>query len=253
MPVLTWDPDIDRKYTSGLDRGVIYPKDSPAVPWTGLVSVDEVTAVDGDTYYFDGVKYFDTVSEDAFAANVSAFTYPDVIDEHLRDSDATQLGSKAIFDFSFRTLVNGSSNTYQINLVYNARLKVKQRLYPSLTDSTDPLLFEWDLTSSTMPCPGVKPTSHLVVDSRLTTPLALASLEKQLYGDVVSSAYMPRPSVVLELLKSAHGFAVVDNGDGTWTAVGTDAQVKMLDSTTFQITAPTITYSDANTYHVTSD
>jgi hypothetical protein len=253
MSVLAWDLVGDRNYTGGIDRGVIYPKGSPAVAWTGLVSVEESPTSDNEGYYFDGVKYFDFVAEEAFSAGVSAITYPEVLDYHFKEGHATRLGTKAWFDFSYRSLVNGSSSTYQIHLVYNAHLVVKDRAYPTTTASFEPLLFEWDLASSTMPCPGTKPTSHLVVDSRFTTPAALASLEKQLYGDTVSLPYMPRPAVVLELLKSVHGFAVVDNGDGTWTAVGTDAQIKMLNGTTFQITAPTITTIDANTYRITSD
>src|SRR5690349_17271301 len=78
MTKILWDQPGQRRFEAGVDRGVLYPNNSEGVPWNGLISVDEaVSGGETDAYYFDGIKYFDSVANEDFQATVQAYTYPD--------------------------------------------------------------------------------------------------------------------------------------------------------------------------------
>jgi hypothetical protein len=57
MTVLEWDKIGDRRYETGVDRGVLFPPNGPAVPWNGLTAITETVSREVKSYYVDGVKY----------------------------------------------------------------------------------------------------------------------------------------------------------------------------------------------------
>lgn len=68
---VVWDVPGELRYETGLDRGVLYPPGRRAVPWNGLVSVDESTdEANAETIYFDGVKRFDKITPEIFRARL---------------------------------------------------------------------------------------------------------------------------------------------------------------------------------------
>jgi hypothetical protein len=80
MAKLEWDKIQERIFEAGVERGVLYPLDGPGVPWNGLVAINEKTSREIKSYYLDGVKYLDHFVPGAYAAQIQAFTYPDVLD-----------------------------------------------------------------------------------------------------------------------------------------------------------------------------
>jgi hypothetical protein len=75
MTALEWDKVGDRRYETGIDRGVLFVKGGPAVPWNGLSSVTEAVGRDVKSYYLDGVKYLDHHVPGSYSAKLAAFTY----------------------------------------------------------------------------------------------------------------------------------------------------------------------------------
>ena len=57
MTVLVWDKAGERRYETGIDRGVLYLTDGSAVVWNGLVSIVESRDRSVQSDYLDGIKY----------------------------------------------------------------------------------------------------------------------------------------------------------------------------------------------------
>src|SRR3954464_12469788 len=83
MTQLVWDKIGDRRYETGLDRGVLYLTDGRVISWNGLVEVAESTSREVKSYYLDGVRYLVSQTPGAYSANLQAFTYPDELDDLL--------------------------------------------------------------------------------------------------------------------------------------------------------------------------
>src|SRR4029077_3104062 len=125
MPTLVWDVPENRKYETGLDRGVLYLFDGSGVPWNGLTSVVEHFNRDTTPVYYDGMKISELVSLGYFSASMEAITYPD---EFLtfEGYDALRRGvfmsdqiSKT-FGLCYRTLVGNALNEntgYKIHIL----------------------------------------------------------------------------------------------------------------------------------------
>jgi hypothetical protein len=262
MPRLTWGSSGERFYETGIDRGVLYPEEGAGVSWTGLTSVAEApTGGTARAYYLDGVKYLHISSAEEFEATISAFTYPDEFIECEGTSSPypglfITAQRRRTFGLSYRTLVgndiDGLEHGYKIHLIYNALAEPSQRANATFNDSPGANNFSWKITTKPPVISGFKRTAHFIIDSRHTDPLALAALEEFLYGSDAAPAAMPTTEELLDIFINNSSFVVVDNGDGSWTATGTDSEIVMLDATTFEINAPGAVFIDAESYTLTS-
>lgn len=263
MTQLLWDQVGEKVFESGSDRGVLYLPGRPGVVWNGLVSVTEKSS-GGETseYYFDGNKYMDLVANEDYQATIEAFTYPD---EFLRCDGTLSVKTglfttrqpRSRFGLSYRTKIGndlvGAELAYKLHLVYNALASTTEKAYASATTQVDPSNFSWTINCVPERIPGFKPSAHLVLDSRTTDPLLLQSIEEILYGNEDNDPRLPTPTEVVELYDNWQASIVIlDNGDGTWTAIGPDELITMLDSETFQIDGIDATYLDAVTYEIST-
>jgi hypothetical protein len=236
--MLTWDrPDL-RSWRSGVSHGVVYPKNSPGVAWNGLISVNEAPKdSDVSVGYFDGLAYHQERSAEGFSGTIEALTYPDGFIEDIS------------FGFSYRTIKDGS---YELHLVYNTLLYSRSVDYGSLDASSEPDSLSWSFVTTPIQIPGLKATSHLVVDLNKAYSWVVSDLEDLIYGTDTVDPRLPTPGEVLDLFETGAIFRIVDNGDGSWTAIGPDSWITMLDSTTFEITSPSAIFIDADTYEISS-
>ena len=246
MTVLEWDKVGDRVYQSGVDRGVLYLKDGRVAPWNGLTSVEDGTNPDLKSFYLDGVKILDHVTPGDFAGKLSAFTYPDEFDEVV---GAPQIAPGLTFyeqpaksfNLTWRTKVGNDLEPdlgYKIHLLYNVMAVPDAQKFDSLSDSVGAPEFSWTL-SATPPIgtiDGIRPTTHLSVDSRSAREDLLQQMEDILYGTEFTAPRFPTVLEVRLLFGEVGGLYIIDNGDGTWTALDpSDDFITMLDSETFQI------------------
>jgi hypothetical protein len=72
VATLTWDDISERVYQAGIDRGVLYPQDGPAVPWNGLIGMEESSTSELKAYYLDGVKFLENLSPGEFQGKLKA-------------------------------------------------------------------------------------------------------------------------------------------------------------------------------------
>lgn len=262
MTVLEWDKAGERLYQTGVDRGVLYLKDGRIVPWNGLTSVDDGNNAELNSYYLDGVKILDHVTPGDFVGKLSAFTYPDEFDEVI---GAPQIApgltfyeqrSKS-FDLSWRTRIGSDleeDHGYKINLLYNVMAIPEAHSFQSIQENIEAPEFSWGL-SATPPIgtiDGIRPTSHVSVDSRNAPEALFQQLEDILYGTPATNPRFPSILELRVIFGEIGGLYIINNGDGTWTAIdSSDDFVSMLDSETFQIDHADATYLDADTYQIT--
>lgn len=254
MAVIEWDKIGERRYQTGVDRGVLYLADGSGVPWNGLVSVSESTNREEKTFYMDGLKYHEHQLPREFEADLRAFTYPDEFDAIngivLDDQVFFHEQMPSRFGLTYRTRlgddVSGLDRGYKIHILWDLLANPTDNSYESLGEAIAPNVFGWKLSGIPQKATGHRPTCHVSIDSTKIDPGYLELIENKLYGTTTTAPSLP---TLLELLHM-DDIAIVDNGDGTWTAAGPDYLVYMTDATTFQIDDANATYSDPDTYTI---
>lgn len=221
---LSWDAEGQRTYETGVDRGVLYVKDSngygAGVAWNGLSSVSESpSGAEATAIYADNIKYLNLISTEEFGATVEAYTYPDEFaqcDGSAAPATGVYVGQqpRKKFGFCYRTRfgndVDGTEHGYKLHIIYNATAAPSEKSYETINDSPEAITFSWEL--STTPAtfsshPSLKPTSCIVIDSTKVDATKLASLEALLYGTAAEGqtaavpAALPSPDQVISLFE----------------------------------------------------
>lgn len=137
---------------------------------------------------------------------------------------------------------------FQIHLVYNARFSPGEIAHKQ----SDVDLIPWDFTTLAISVQGVEMSAHLIVDTGVAYPSTVEAFEDVLYGTDSFSSRMPTPSEVLEIFEEHSLLRVIDDGDGTYTVIGPDSAITMLDSTTYEITWPSAVWIDSDYYTISS-
>lgn len=259
---LTWDQVGERFYEVGVSNGVLYQDDGFGVPWNGLTSVEESTSTEVEAVYFDGVKIDDIVSVGDFEATLKAYTFPDEFLQYegvLQDQTGFYVtGQKpSRFGLAYKTVVgndlDGTDAGYKLHIVYNITAIPANTEYAVISDELDPIEFEWKLTAIPEEIEKFRPSAHIIFDSRKIDPYLLADIEDILYGSDSNDAYLPSLKGLSAFIRKWQRLIVIDNGDGTWTAISpTDVDIVMTDSTTFEITSPSAVFIDADSYTLSS-
>lgn len=226
---IEWDKNGERKYETGVDRGVLYnyipaAGQAPAyfgngVAWNGLTGVTESpSGAEATALWADNVKYLNLVSAEEFGATVEAYTYPD---EFMPCLGYTSLVSGVIigqqaretFGMSYRTLIGNDleaagtgEKNYKIHLIYNALAAPSESAYSTVNDSPEAITFSWELSTTPMRVSGNhKPTASLVIDCSVLTQSQVNAIEEALYGTGSTRGKLLTPDEVLALLTPAPG------------------------------------------------
>jgi hypothetical protein len=261
---LIWGAPGERYYEDGVDRGVLYVDDVGYV-WNGLLSVSESpSGGEHRSYYLDGIKHINLASAEEYEATITAISSPpqfaacDGVKSLYQGLFVTQQ-KRSPFGLSYRTMINndlGPDLGYKLHLVYNALAAPSDRNNASRSDS--PQLSELNWYIQAVPPPslgsGYKPTSHFVIDSRITPVEILAELEDILYGNESVDARFPTQSEILALFEVYATLQVTDNGDGTATITGPDDVVIQdgVDPTKYTIDWASVVNTDVDTYTISS-
>lgn len=245
MAKIEWDNISERTYQTGVDHGVLYPQEGPAVPWNGLVGMEESANSELKSYYLDGVKFLENLSPGEFQGKLKAITYPEEFDQIMGLAIVTpglivtEQQPKS-FNLSYRTLVGnpieGTDYGYKIHILYNLLADPDTRTYQTMSGADQPMEFVWNLTGTPPKIHKFRPTVHVVIDSRTTPIDILALLEARLYGSETASPNFPTIMEVGEYFGYLGALIIIDNGDGTWTALDeSETYINMLNDTTFEI------------------
>jgi hypothetical protein len=238
---LVWDAVGDRRFETGVDRGVLYiPNTAGAYDsgfaWNGLSKVSEKpTGAASNKQYADNQVYLNLVSTEQFEADLEAFTYPDEFgqcDGTAEPEPGVAIGqqTRKSFGLSYRTKVGNDLNAdlgYKIHLVYGATAAPSAKDFNTVNDNPAAIAFSWSISTTPVQVTGYKPAATITIDSTKVSASALASLEQTLYGTVGVDPALPTPDAVLAMFS------------GTVTVATPTAPT--YDGPTHTITIPTVT------------
>ncbi|QGJ88006.1 major tail protein [Gordonia phage Avazak] len=264
MTRVAWNSVGQRKYEVGIDRGVLYlPSEGVAVPWNGLTSLDEVSDTTVEPLYFNGVKYYDYVSRGDYKATLRAFTYPEEFElyDGVRESGngifVTGQIPTGTFHLSYRTMIgndiDGVSSGYKIHVLYNLTAKPSTKKYSTINGDESAFEFAWELSSVPVEGLNLRPSSHIIFDTTKMHELAILEVESILYGTATTEPEVKTIDEFEFLTSTAAEVEIVDNGDGTWSASGSDFYLKHNPAYgIFSIKEADAVYLDEYTYEISS-
>lgn len=218
MSKIAWDLTGERLWETGLDRGVLYVRDSKAeypagVPWNGLISVTEgVSGGEANPFYADNIKYANVMSNEEFNPSIEAYMSPvefDECDGSKEIAPGISIGQQArkVFGMSYRTKigndVDDADHGYKIHLVYGAQAAPSEKSRQTINESPELMTLSWECTTTPVEVTGAKPTAHLTINSTTVAPEKLAALEAILYGSEDTEARLPLPDEVVTLVGAA--------------------------------------------------
>jgi len=212
MTQITWDQVGERTYETGVDHGVLYRQNGAGVynagyAWNGLTAVTESpTGAEATPQYADNIKYLNLVSAEEFGGTIEAFTYPDEFaecDGTATPSAGIAVGqqTRKVFGLSYRTLkgndIEGTDHGYKLHLIYGALAAPSEKAYNTVNDAPEAITFSWEITTTPVEVPGLKPSASITIDSTQVDATALAQLEQVLYGTVGVDPRLPLPAEVI--------------------------------------------------------
>lgn len=216
---LTWDKVGERRYETGVNKGVLYIPDSngvynTGVAWNGLTTVTESpSGAEATPLYADNIKYLNLISAEEFGATLEAYMCPDEFyqfDGVAEPTPGVFVGqqSRRAFGLAYQTRIGndteGSDLGYKIHLIYGATAAPSEKAYATINDTPEAMTLSWELTTSPVDAGGnLKPTAQLVIDSTKVDAGDLATLEAILYGSVSTAPRLPLPAEVVSIFDAA--------------------------------------------------
>lgn len=214
MAKLNWDVQGERYYETGVSKGVLYPfkegKYSKGVAWNGLTAVTESpSGAEPTPLYADNIKYLNLLSNEEFAATVEAYTYPDEFAECDGSADiavgvSAGQQKRIPFGMSYVTKIgndtDGQDHGYKIHLIYGALAAPTQKSYATVNDNPEAITFSWELSTTPVEVPNLKPTACITIDSTKVEPAKLKKIEDKLYGTESEEATLPTPTELAALI-----------------------------------------------------
>ena len=220
MSKIVWDDTGKKLFETGVDRGVLYKRDTNGaytngVAWNGLTAVNESpSGAEPTNLWADNTKYLSLVGAEEFGCSIEAYTYPDEFAECDGSAELTTgvtIGqqSRKTFGFCYRTTlgndVDNNNHGYKLHLVYGALASPSEKAYGTINDSPEAITFSWEFSTTPVNVTGHKPTASITIDSTKVDAEKLAALEKILYGDDADSteARLPLPDEVAQIMTAA--------------------------------------------------
>lgn len=209
MGKLTWQTYGESFYEHGVDRVVAYPEGGVGIAWSGVSTISEKNDATVDGYYLDGLKYVQVPSYGEYGASLDAYAVPSGLNLCLGFAQlspglfATNQRRRS-FDLSYRTFVGNEDSdriAYKLHLVYNAVATPSFGASATIKDAPEPTTYSLEL--STMPpedsAPNLRPTAHLILDSRYAPADVMTDIEQILYGTDNLEPRLPSPNEILML------------------------------------------------------
>ena len=218
MAKLVWDQTGERIYETGTKNGVLYIRDEngtypEGVAWNGLTAVTQSpSGAEPTGLWADDIKYLNIMSAEEFGATIEAYTYPEefeVCDGSVSLAPGVTIGQqkRKVFGLSYKTTVGNDVDEndygYKIHLIYGAIAAPSEKAYATINDSPEAITFSWEVSTSPVEVPGLKPTAILTINSTKVEAAKLSALEAILYGDEEDEARLPLPAEVVTLVGAA--------------------------------------------------
>ena len=247
MSAIQWDGAGTRKYETGCDHGILFPKDGDGVAWNGLTNVTETPAgADNTKTYADNIVYGAIRAAETFGGTVEAYMCPDEFLEcdgqKLVNGVAVAQQPRKPFNLYYRTLVGNDQDPeagFKHHFGYGLTTAPSEKSFATVNDSPEMTAFSWAFESNPVSFvedefSDLKPTSLLTIDSTsaLVDQALLAELLDIVQGTDADDPRMPTPDEVLAAMAGTG----LSNADITHTA-----QQPAYNDSTHVITLPAVT------------
>ena len=239
MSKLVWDNTGERLYETGVQNGVLYPRNASGlypkgVAWNGLISVTEnPTGAESNKVYADNITYLNLISAEEFGATIEAYTYPD---EFAACDGSGELATgvfvgqqtRQVFGLAYKSLVGndvaGNDLGYKLHLIYGGNAAPSEKAYTTINDTPEAITFSWEVTTTPVKVTGFKPTASLTIDSTKVDTAKLTALETILFGSANADARLPLPDEVAAIFAASPPAAleltsIVPDDDDTDVAI----------------------------------
>lgn len=214
MAVIEWDKVGERKYETGVKKGVLFPYAEndygTGVAWNGLISVTESpSGAEANKIYADDMEYGSITSNEEFGGTIEAYMSPpefDQCDGTVEIAKGVTAGqqSRKMFGLSYRTIIGNDTQNenygYKLHIVYGAKANPTEKQYSTINDSPEAGTLSWEFTTTPVKVPDHKPTSLIVIDSTRADSTKLKNLEDILYGTESEEPRLPMPAEIITLM-----------------------------------------------------
>lgn len=211
---IVWDEAGKRFYETGVEKGVLYVAEGGAYPkgvaWSGLINVSEKpSGAEPTPLYADNIKYLNLMSNEDFAASVEAYYYPEefaACDGSAELAPGVMVGqqNRKKFGMSYVTKLgndeDGADHGYKIHLIYGCLAAPSEKAYGTVNESPEAITFSWELSTTPVAVPNMKPTACITIDSTKVDASKLKNLEEALYGTAQKEAHLPLPEELATML-----------------------------------------------------
>lgn len=215
---LVWDQTGERRYETGIDRGVVYPQVAGAYPkgeaWNGLISVTKSpSGAEPTSLWANNHKYANLISTEELGGSIEAYMYPDAFAECNGEKELVpglRIGQqkRTAFGMTYRNMIGTDTDTkagYVLNIIYGATASPSEEADSTINDSPEAKTMSWEFSTTPVDVTDCEPTSSLEIDSTKVDAGKLKALEDILYGTESEEARLPLPDEVAEILGSAAG------------------------------------------------
>ena len=203
---LKWDAQGEKKFETGVDRGVLYPGVSGAYPkgvvWNGLTTVSESPdGGDAQDFYADNIKYGSLRGAENFNGTIECYTYPDEWKEcdgrkEMVPGVTIAQQKRKAFGLSYRSIIGNDTELldygYILHLVYNATASPSEKSRQTVNESPETQTFSYEFKTTPVPVTRIqnaKATSHIEIDSTKVSKAQLDAIEAILYGQEGTVSY----------------------------------------------------------------
>lgn len=219
MSKLVWDQAGQRTYETGVEQGALYLLEGGAYvngeAWNGLISVTESpSGAEPTALYANDAKYLELMSNEEFGGTIEAYTYPDGFAKcngslELATGVLVNQQTRHTFGLVYKTLLGndekGNDYGYKLHLIYGAKASPSEKANTTVNESPEALTMSWEFSTTPVPVPGFKPSSHLEINSTTAEPEKLEALEAVLYGSEEAEPRLPLPEEVATMMGSIAG------------------------------------------------
>ena len=234
MSRIEWDRYSEKKFSYGVDRGVLYVGDT-AVPWNGLISISEKSSGgEVSPVYYDGYVIRNLAQVSHYQATLSAFFSPEEFDQCEGVIESPYSGFYATnqpripFGLSYRTSVSDDAGqvNHRIHLIYDAIVEPPTKDYTTLSSSPEATALTWDIKASSSFILGKQISAHYIFDGTKVEPFITEVFEDHVYGSDKTKPKLPTASDIYNIFEGYWGLDVSLSADQTYyTISGSDVAV----------------------------
>lgn len=194
---LQFDQTGQRKYKTGIERGVLFVVDDngaykKGVAFNGLINFNHSPeGAEENDFYADNIKYLTIRSAENFKASMTAYYTPEEFDE----CDGTKTlvpgvlirgQSRRLFGFAYISKIGndtvGDNYGEILHIIYGCSVNPSEETHETINDSPAPQELSYDVSSNPIPVEGYKAISCIEIDSTKVSTQQWKQVIDAIYG-----------------------------------------------------------------------